>query len=111
MWLVHKVDNLTIFLCHCHEIWDLKFLEPPGPLQACNGLIYLYLFYVLDYQGLPSISRDHSNVILCSCHCLPCWFYDCILLLYMVTMCYSCLLFIVLYYMYKITYFKLLSHS
>ena len=27
----------TTILCRCHEIWNLNFLEPSGPLQACNG--------------------------------------------------------------------------
>jgi len=40
---VRKVDNLTTILCRCHEIWEPNFLEPSGPLQACMGLLYLYL--------------------------------------------------------------------
>ena len=34
---VRKANNLTTILGHCHEIWNLNFLEPSGPLQACNG--------------------------------------------------------------------------
>jgi hypothetical protein len=34
---VRKADNITTILCRCHEIWNLNFLEPSGPLQACNG--------------------------------------------------------------------------
>jgi len=30
---VRKADNFTTILCCCHE----NFLEPSGPLQACNG--------------------------------------------------------------------------
>jgi len=30
-------DNITTILCRCHEIWKPNFLEPFGPLQACNG--------------------------------------------------------------------------
>jgi len=25
---------------------NLNFLEPPGPLQALTGLLYLYLYYM-----------------------------------------------------------------
>ena len=31
------VDNVTISLCRCHEMWDIHFLEPSGLLQAFNG--------------------------------------------------------------------------
>ena len=34
---MRKADNLTTILCGCHEIWEPKFVEPSGPLQACNG--------------------------------------------------------------------------
>jgi hypothetical protein len=34
---VRKTDNLTTILCRCHVIWEFfNFLEPSGPLQACN---------------------------------------------------------------------------
>jgi len=32
---VHKADNLTTILCP--KSGKLNFLEPSGPLQACNG--------------------------------------------------------------------------
>jgi len=34
-----RADKLTTILCRCHEIWVQvpNFLEPSGPLQACNG--------------------------------------------------------------------------
>jgi len=31
---VHKADNLTTILC---QSGNPNFLEPSGPLQACNG--------------------------------------------------------------------------
>jgi hypothetical protein len=34
---MRKADNLTTILRRCHEIWEINFLEPSGPLQACNG--------------------------------------------------------------------------
>ena len=54
---MRKADNLTTILCHCHEIWELNFLEPSGPLQASNGTA-LPLF-VVDW----SISYTHIWVI------------------------------------------------
>ena len=26
---------------------NLNFLEPSGPLQTCNGTVYLYLYYTI----------------------------------------------------------------
>ena len=37
---VRKADNLTTFMCRCAVVMkygNLNFLEPSGPLQACNG--------------------------------------------------------------------------
>ena len=35
---VHKSDNVTTFLCAVvMKSGNLNFLEPSGPLQACNG--------------------------------------------------------------------------
>jgi len=39
---VRKPDNLTTTLGHCHEIWNLKFLETSGNLGHVAGLIYLF---------------------------------------------------------------------
>jgi len=36
-WPVRRADNLTTILCRCYEIKDLDFLEPFGPIRACNG--------------------------------------------------------------------------
>jgi hypothetical protein len=33
---VHKADNFTI-LCRVMKSGNLNFLEPSGPLEACNG--------------------------------------------------------------------------
>ena len=47
-----NADNLTTILGHCHVIWgNLNFLEPSGPLQACNG------------TDLPSISVITTEMI------------------------------------------------
>ena len=35
---MRKADNLTTILCRCHESGNLNFLEPSGPLQACNRI-------------------------------------------------------------------------
>jgi hypothetical protein len=47
---IPKAENLTTILCRCHEIWELNFLELPGPLQACNGtalpLLYTCILYI-----------------------------------------------------------------
>jgi hypothetical protein len=34
---MRKADNLTIILCRVMKSGNLNFLEPSGPLQACNG--------------------------------------------------------------------------
>jgi hypothetical protein len=44
MRLVRMADNLTTFLCRCHESGNHNFLEPSGPLQACNGIAKKKLF-------------------------------------------------------------------
>jgi hypothetical protein len=49
---VRKVDNLTTILCRCQEIWNLKFLEPSGTLQASNGNPLPF------YYGVSSITRQ-----------------------------------------------------
>ena len=53
---VRKSDNLTTSLSRCHEIRDLNFLEPSGPLQACNGtdlplpLRQTYQFFIIKLR-------------------------------------------------------------
>jgi len=42
-----RADNLTTILCRCHVIWEPYFLEPCGPLQACNGTALPFTVYVL----------------------------------------------------------------
>jgi len=37
MWPVRKADSLTIFCAIVMKSGNLNFLEPSGPLQACNG--------------------------------------------------------------------------
>ena len=40
---MHKADNLTTILGHCHEICEPNFLEPYGHLGSVMGMIYLFL--------------------------------------------------------------------
>jgi len=72
---VRKNDKLSAILCRCHEIWNLKFLEHSGPLQACNGTalpfqityIYIYIYICL-------------GVCVCVCVCA----FVCVLIKYTV---------------------------
>jgi hypothetical protein len=48
---VRKADNLTTILCRCHEVWEANFLEPSGPLQACNGSV-LPLPFIFDSNNM-----------------------------------------------------------
>ena len=34
---MRKADNITTFLCVVMKSGNLNFVEPSGPLQACNG--------------------------------------------------------------------------
>ena len=52
-------DNLTTSLCRCHEIWNLNFLEPSGPLQACNGTD-LPLFFNLAQKKTTAYKKDSN---------------------------------------------------
>ena len=36
------------------KFWSLNFLEPSGPLQACNGIALLYVTFIILYW--PTIS-------------------------------------------------------
>ena len=47
---VRKADNLTTFLCRCHEIWELTFLESSGPLQVYNGTALPFQIHYLDIR-------------------------------------------------------------
>ena len=51
---VRRADNLTTFLCAVvMKSGNLNFLEPSGPLQACNGTDLPFTFtgkmWHLDY--------------------------------------------------------------
>jgi hypothetical protein len=54
---VRKADNLTISLCRCHEIWNLNFLEPSGPLQACNGTDLPVLFPIIKVHIIVNYGK------------------------------------------------------
>jgi len=48
---VRKAGNLTTFLCaFVIKSGNLKFLEPSGPLQACNGTDLSFLPYFDKYE-------------------------------------------------------------
>jgi len=57
---VRKADNLTTFLCLVMTSGNLNFLEPSGPLQACNGTALPYLFIYF----LPSYLLNLTNYLL-----------------------------------------------
>jgi hypothetical protein len=66
-----KADNLTIILCRCHEIWNLNFLEPSEPLQACNGTALRFtgtrrrylLFCVIILQNISVLIETYSGTL------------------------------------------------
>jgi len=55
---VRKAANLTSILCRCHGY--LNFLEPSGPLQACNG-IALPLSFEIVFSALY-LQRNKTTV-------------------------------------------------
>jgi len=66
---VHKAGNLTTFLSRCHEIWNLNFLEPSGPFQACNGTALPFTRvwneqwpFQVDNEHMPSTGTRPTNV-------------------------------------------------
>ena len=46
---VGKADNLTTSCAFVMKSGNLNFLEPSGPLQACNGTALL-LYLVIPYH-------------------------------------------------------------
>ena len=52
---MRKADNLTTFLCRCHEIWGtLTSWNPLGHSRPVTGLIYLFVvlkYLVADIEG------------------------------------------------------------
>jgi hypothetical protein len=55
---VRKADSLTTILCLVMKSGNLNFLEPFGPLQACNGTDLL-LPFTLAFQAY--IWKDKTN--------------------------------------------------
>jgi len=47
---VREADNLTTFMCECHEIWEPK---PRGTLWATPGLLRDSFLLLLLSVGLP----------------------------------------------------------
>jgi hypothetical protein len=59
---VREADKLTTILCRCHEIWkNLNFLEPSGPLQACNGTA-LPFFKIYLYNNTSNQTFNSANL-------------------------------------------------
>jgi len=57
---VRKADNLTTILYVVMKSGNLNFLEPSGPLQACNGTALL--LYDTDQFG-PDTQVWESNLL------------------------------------------------
>jgi hypothetical protein len=70
---VRKADNLPPSCAVVTKFGNLNFLEPSGPVQACNGtdlplpfffLLYLYLkyniYFSLEFQHLTTWNRSHN---------------------------------------------------
>ena len=43
---MHKADNLPPSCAVVTKSWSLNFLEPPGPLQACNRTALPFFFTI-----------------------------------------------------------------
>jgi len=69
---VRKADNLTPFCAAVTKSGNLNFLEPSGPLQACNGAplplfnedLYAYVCFITRYILLALC------VCVCVCGCV-----------------------------------------
>ena len=59
---MRKADNLPPSCVFVTKSGSLKFLEPSGPLQACNGtaLLFIYFFSVLSL--LKFLHSEHFSV-------------------------------------------------
>ena len=61
---VLRADNLTTILCRFHKIGGLNFLEPSGPLQACNGtalpLPFFYIRVICGPGSSVGIATDYG---------------------------------------------------
>ena len=60
---VRKADNQTTFQTIVMKSGNLNFLEPSGPLQACNGtaLPYIYKYTEIQSTKLFSVALWHNN--------------------------------------------------
>ena len=58
---MRKADNLSPFCAVVTKAGNLNFLEPSGPLRACNGYLYGYLYSILPDDGLQ-ICPKHIKV-------------------------------------------------
>ena len=56
---MRKADNLTTFCAVIMKSGNLNFLEPSGPLQACNGtaLPFLYEIGKIRRETVVPLSR------------------------------------------------------
>ena len=56
---MHKADNLPLSCAVVMKSGNLNFLEPSGPIQACNGTA-LPLTFTVSCMGLPvCVSKAH----------------------------------------------------
>ena len=67
---VHKADNLTTFAV-VMKSGNLNFLEPSGPLQACNGNALPFFF--TPFRKV-NISRRFGGERVGDCHLTCAWF-------------------------------------
>jgi len=65
---MHKADNLTTICADVMKYGNLKFLEPSGPLQVCNGIALPFtdvsLLNTAQVQAMLRYFRFRGNVIL-----------------------------------------------
>jgi hypothetical protein len=66
---VRKADNLTTILCRCHEIRNLNFLEPSGPIQDCFTFYLSLLQFLHCYHSLYLAWWSKSKLVS-PCHFL-----------------------------------------
>ena len=63
---MHKADNLTTILGHCHVIWEPQL---PGTLwtpRACNGTDFLCYFFLIrfkQFSAAPSSKTPTKYVV------------------------------------------------
>ena len=60
---MRKADNLSPSCAVVTKSGNLNFLGPPGPVQACNGMLYLYLYITKSPNGFCSNSVQSIHIL------------------------------------------------